>query len=156
MSLVASCSGSTPVRIVDINGGRGGRASITTQRVMVHRSEHVCRIRLEIRVGSDVGAATCRDISCSKLRIVRTSPWFHRYIERPMRRRRSNGNLGSRPGCDRPVGNVDMPHKVKRSSAMNGLDALIFGLVALIVLDVLALKFGRDSRTPSDARCDWR
>ncbi|MEA2515251.1 MAG: hypothetical protein QOF33_4269 [Thermomicrobiales bacterium] len=39
---------------------------------------------------------------------------------------------------------------------MNGLDALIFGLVALIVLDVLALKFGRDSRTPSDARCDWR
>ncbi|MEA2530396.1 MAG: hypothetical protein QOG89_2040, partial [Thermomicrobiales bacterium] len=25
---------------------------------------------------------------------------------------------------------------------MNGLDALIFGLVALIVLDVLALKFG--------------
>ncbi len=38
---------------------------------------------------------------------------------------------------------------------MDGLDALILGLVALIVLDILALRFGRDSRTPSDARRDW-
>ena len=49
-----------------------------------------------------------------------------------------------------------MRDKVKRSLVMSGLEGLLFGLLALIVLDVLALKCGRDSRTPSDARRDWK
>jgi hypothetical protein len=39
---------------------------------------------------------------------------------------------------------------------MSGLDALIFGLVALVVLDVLSMRFGRDSRSSSDPRHDWK
>jgi hypothetical protein len=39
---------------------------------------------------------------------------------------------------------------------MSGLEALILGMVALIVLDVLSLRFGHDSRTPFNARRDWR
>jgi hypothetical protein len=38
---------------------------------------------------------------------------------------------------------------------MSGLEGLILGLVALIVLDVMALRHGRDSRSSSDARRDW-
>ena len=38
---------------------------------------------------------------------------------------------------------------------MSGLEGLLFGLLALVVLDVLALRYGRDSRTSSNARRDW-
>jgi hypothetical protein len=38
---------------------------------------------------------------------------------------------------------------------MSGLEGLLLGLLALIVLDVMALRCGRDSRTSSDARRDW-
>jgi hypothetical protein len=38
---------------------------------------------------------------------------------------------------------------------MSGLEGLLFGLLALIVLDVLAMRYGRDSRTSSDSRRDW-
>lgn len=39
--------------------------------------------------------------------------------------------------------------------AMSGLEGLIFALVAVVVLDVLSLRFGRDSRSSSDPRRDW-
>jgi hypothetical protein len=32
---------------------------------------------------------------------------------------------------------------------------LIIGLVALVVLDLVSLRFGRDSRSSSDPRRDW-
>jgi hypothetical protein len=38
---------------------------------------------------------------------------------------------------------------------MSGLEGLIFALVAVVVLDVLSLRFGRDSRSSSDPRRDW-
>jgi hypothetical protein len=41
------------------------------------------------------------------------------------------------------------------SLAMSGLEGLMLGLIALIVLDVMALRCGRDSRKSSDVRRDW-
>ncbi len=38
---------------------------------------------------------------------------------------------------------------------MSGLEGLILGLLALVVLDVMALRCGRDSRTSSNTRRDW-
>ena len=38
---------------------------------------------------------------------------------------------------------------------MTGLEGLLLGLFALIVLDLLSLRYGRDSRTSSDTRRDW-
>jgi hypothetical protein len=45
--------------------------------------------------------------------------------------------------------------KRRRSLAMSGLEGLMLGLIALIVLDVMALRCGRDSRTSSDGRRNW-
>jgi hypothetical protein len=38
---------------------------------------------------------------------------------------------------------------------MSGLEALILGLIALVVLDVMSIRSGRDTRSSSDPRRDW-
>jgi len=55
----------------------------------------------------------------------------------------------------RPMGLRGIRHKVRGSLVMTGLEGLLLGLVALIVLDLLSLRYGRDSRTSSDTRRDW-
>jgi hypothetical protein len=76
-------------------------------------------------------------------------------MEHTMRGDDLAGIMGAWSGWYRPAIGVGLRSGLRRGLAMSGLDALIFGFVALVILDVVSLRFGRDSRSSTDPRHDW-